>query len=68
MSDNTEITRLLPLNSHRQGVVFHEAGHAVSIYLNNQAKKLPPVFFEILLKDLNDTSEEDLICYQASHD
>ncbi|MFU8790097.1 MAG: hypothetical protein ACNA7G_13795 [Methylobacter sp.] len=67
MSDNKGI-ELLPQNSHRQGVVFHEAGHAVAIYLNNQANKLPPVFFEILLKDLNDTSEEDLIRYQATHD
>jgi len=68
VSDNTSIVPLLPLNSHKQSVVFHEAGHAVAIYLNNQAKKLPPVFFEILLTDLNDTSEEDLTSYQSSHE
>jgi hypothetical protein len=67
MSKNKSIEPL-PLSSHRQGVVFHEAGHAVAIYLNNQANNLPPVFFEILLKDLNDTPEEDLIRYQATHD
>ncbi len=26
---------------------FHEAGHATSIHLGNQKKKLPPVFFQI---------------------
>ncbi len=30
---------------------FHEAGHAVSIYLGNKAKQLPPVFFQIQIKN-----------------
>ncbi len=29
---------------------FHEAGHAVSIYLGNKAKQLPPVYFQIQIK------------------
>ena len=29
---------------------FHEAGHAASIYIGNQQKQLPPVFFEIQIK------------------
>lgn len=29
---------------------FHEAGHAVSIYLGNKAKNLPPVYFKIQIK------------------
>lgn len=29
---------------------FHEAGHAAAIHIENQQKRLPPVFFEILIK------------------
>ncbi|POZ49843.1 hypothetical protein [Methylovulum psychrotolerans] len=35
-------------------VAYHEAGHAAAIYLNNRLKKLPPVFFKILLDNLQD--------------
>jgi len=31
----------------------HEAGHAAAIYLGNKQKQLPPVFFQIYIKDLN---------------
>jgi len=31
-------------------MAFHEAGHAVSIYLGNQQKKLPAIFFQIKLQ------------------
>lgn len=34
--------------------VFHEAGHAVAIYLRNKQLQLPPVFFQITL-DAYDT-------------
>ncbi len=30
-------------------VAFHEAGHAVAIYLRNKQQQLPPVFFQITL-------------------
>lgn len=30
---------------------FHEAGHASSIYLGNKQKKLPPVFFQIQIRN-----------------
>lgn len=30
-------------------VAFHEAGHAVAIYLRNKQQQLPPVFFQIIL-------------------
>lgn len=33
-----------------QQIAFHEAGHAVGIYLYNKEKHLPPVFFQIMLK------------------
>lgn len=32
---------------------IHEAGHAVAIYLGNKQKQLPPVFFQIFIKQLN---------------
>jgi len=56
------------LIDHKQCVAFHEAGHATAIYLNNKARNLPPVFFQIMFKDLNSTSEENLIVYQVMHD
>ncbi len=42
------------LNPHSQQelfrqTVFHEAGHAVAIYLRNKQNELPPVFFQITL-------------------
>jgi len=39
--------KLSSLNS-----AFHQAGHAAAIYLNNKAQNLPPVFFQISLKDV----------------
>ncbi len=56
------------LIEYKQRIAFHEAGHAMAIYLNNKARNLPPVFFQIMLKDLNGKSEEDLMVYQATHD
>ena len=35
---------------------FHEAGHAAAIHIGNK-KKLPPVFFEILVKKPSKTNE-----------
>jgi len=32
---------------------IHEAGHAAAIYLGNKQKHLPPVFFQIFIKELN---------------
>lgn len=34
----------------RQRVAFHEAGHAAGIYLNNKARQLSPVIFNIVFK------------------
>jgi hypothetical protein len=33
---------------------IHEAGHAAAIYLGNKQKQLPPVFFQIFIKQMND--------------
>jgi len=54
------------LLERKQCIAFHEAGHAAAIYLNNKARNLPPVFFQILLKDLNAESEESVMVYQVT--
>ena len=51
-----------------QALVFHEAGHAAAIYLNNRARNLPPVYFEIVFEDLSDAHVGALLSYQAPHD
>lgn len=53
---------------HKQRIAFHEAGHVTAIYLNNKARNLPPVFFQIMFKDLDGKSDEDLMAYQWTHD
>jgi hypothetical protein len=37
-----------------QRIAFHEAGHAAGIHLYNKEKRLPSVFFQILLKETAD--------------
>ena len=34
-----------------QRIAYHEAGHATAIYLYNKYKQLPPIFFQIRLKN-----------------
>ncbi len=65
INENPSLDKLI---EHKQRIVFHEAGHATAIYLNNKARNLPPVFFQIMFKDLNGKSEQDLMAYQATHD
>jgi len=63
-----DISRHNRLQQHRQCIAFHEAGHAVAIYLNNKARNLPPVFFQIIFKDISGTTDYDVLVYQATHD
>lgn len=56
------------LQQHKQCIAFHEAGHAVAIYLNNNARNLPPVFFQIIFKEINGVRDYDQLIYQTSHD
>ncbi len=56
------------LLDHKQCIAFHEAGHATAIYLNNKARNFPPTFFQIMFKDLNGKSEENIMVYQVTHD
>ena len=53
---------------NKRRIAFHEAGHAAAIHLNNKARKLPPVFFQINVLDLNGEAENDIRAYQATHD
>jgi hypothetical protein len=36
---------------------IHEAGHAAAIYLGNKKKQLPPVFFQIIIKEANNRTQ-----------
>jgi hypothetical protein len=56
------------LPEHKQRIAFHEAGHAAAIYLNNKARNLPPVYFQITFKELSGATDYDVQIYQASHD
>ncbi|MDD5319836.1 MAG: hypothetical protein PHD43_04330 [Methylococcales bacterium] len=64
----TDIPTQFRLKQHKECIAFHEAGHAAAIYLNNKAKNLPPVYFQIVFKELNDDKDHDVIIYQATHD
>jgi hypothetical protein len=56
------------LIAHKQRIAFHEAGHAAGIHLNNKARKLPPIFFKIIFKDMNGVTAADVMTYQITHD
>jgi len=55
------------LEQHKQCIAFHEAGHAAAIYLNNKARNLPPIFFQIIFKEISDAPDCDGII-SGSHD
>jgi hypothetical protein len=63
-----DIDRYNKLKQHKQCIAFHEAGHAAAIYLNNKARNLPPVFFQIVFKDLSGAPDYDVLIYKATHD
>ena len=63
-----DICRHNRLQQYKQSIAFHEAGHAAAIYLNNKAKKLPPVFFQIVFKEISGNKDYDVIIYRATHD
>ena len=56
------------LNQHKQCIAFHEAGHAVAIYLNNKSRNLPPVFFQIIFNDSDKASYYDGLGFESTHD
>lgn len=50
---NTIIINDIPAHPEtlRKQTAIHEAGHAAAIYLGNKQKQLPPVFFQIVIKN-----------------
>lgn len=56
------------LKQHKQCLAFHEAGHAAAIYLNNKARNLPPIFFQILFKEVRLSTDHDGSIAHAAHD
>lgn len=56
------------LIEHKRHTAFHEAGHATAIYLNNREKRLPPVTFQIVIKELNGNQGKALVANQAAHE
>ncbi len=64
----TAITTPNRLQQHKQCIAFHEAGHAVAIYLNNKARNLPPVYFQIVFKEISGATDYNVLIYQATHD
>lgn len=56
------------LTEHKKRIAFHEAGHAAGIHLNNKARNLPPIFFKIMFKDMNEASDAEVMAYQTIHD
>jgi hypothetical protein len=62
----TDIPMQDKIKEHKQCIAFHEAGHATAIYLNNKAKNLPPVFFQIMFKDIKSEKNYDVTVHQAT--
>jgi len=58
-----------PVNSAElsRKTAIHEAGHAAAIYLGNKQKQLPPVFFQIFIKELN-SNFQSTGCLCTSYD
>jgi len=54
------------LQKLKQSIAFHEAGHAIAICLNNQARQQQPVFFQIVFNDLS--LDDELISLSVDYD
>lgn len=48
-------------------IVFHEAGHAAAIHFYNKQKNLPPVFFEITIKQADNTPKSPFASRTDNH-
>jgi hypothetical protein len=51
-SFNFKTTSKISQQEVSKKIAIHEAGHATAIYIGNQQKGLPPVFFQIFVKPL----------------
>jgi hypothetical protein len=50
----TKTNKTFPIRDIRKKTAVHEAGHAAAVYLGNQQKQLPLVYFEIVLHEVSD--------------
>ncbi|MEQ1637003.1 MAG: hypothetical protein ABL903_09925 [Methylococcales bacterium] len=64
-SNTVGVARFYDLTCYRQKVAYHEAGHATAIHFNS-LKDLPPVFFQIIFKDVEKQSVRGQAVAQAS--
>lgn len=53
---------------HKQCIAFHEAGHAAAIYLNNKARNLPPIFFQIIIRQISGAPDYEGATNQSTLD
>ncbi len=49
-------------------IVFHEAGHAAAIHLYNKQKQLPPVYFQITIKNTDHSLNHPFASRSVRHD
>ena len=63
-----DISKHNRLQQYKQSIAFHEAGHAAAIFLNNKARQLPPVFFQIVFKEISGNNDHDDTLYRTAHD
>ncbi len=71
MNQNEPIFRLSrkKIIDHKRRAAFHEAGHAAGLYLNTKSRRLPPVSFKIIFKEMGCCSAvTDDILPQTIHD
>lgn len=47
------------IDMNKKRIAYHEAGHAVAIYVNNKLKHFPPVFFQITFNNTLQTTLPD---------
>lgn len=49
MNRSQSLTRTVSIGEINKKIAIHEAGHATAIYLGNRQKRLPPVYFQIII-------------------
>lgn len=63
-SKTVDAPRYKNLADYQQRVAHHEAGHATGIYLNNSFHNLPPVFFKIIFKNIDNGFDSNALLSQ----
>jgi len=64
-----ELSRQNTVDINKKRIAYHEAGHAVAIFVNNKLNQFPPVFFQITFNNtLQVTMPDAHADYQADID